>query len=149
MFEMKYSEARADLATLFDGALTHRPVRIVRRRDEPAILVSEQDLRALLTRYEFTPEVFFGQGAVEIWLPELALWGRGASFAEAQDDLLDEIDRLLFVLEQDALARQAPNIVARLPWIYRLSSARDDAERVALLFVEPAPDADAAGSAAT
>ena len=137
MFEMKYSEARADLATLFDGALTHRPVRIVRRRDEPAILVSEQDLRALLSRYAFTPEVYLGKDAVEIWLPELAIWGRGTSFADAQDDLLDEIDGLLFVLEQDALARQAPNVVAQLPWIYRLSAARDDAERIALLFAAP------------
>jgi len=142
MFEMKYSEARADLATLFDGALTHRPVRIVRRRDEPAILVSEQDLRALLRPYAFSPEVYFGKDVVEIWLPELAVWGRGASFAEAQHDLLDEIDQLLFVLEQDAVARQAPNVVSQLPWIYRLSAARDDADRIALLFAEPDAAAD-------
>lgn len=142
MHEIKYSEARADLATLFDGVLTHRPVRIVRRRDEPAVLVSERDLRALMSRYEFTPQVYFGSDAVEIWLPELAIWGRGDRFEDARDDLLDEIDQLLFSLEQDATARQAPDIVARLPWIYRLSAARDDDERIEVLFAEPMQAAD-------
>jgi hypothetical protein len=142
MLEIKYSDARADLATLFDHALTHRPVRIVRRRDEPAVLLSDHDLRLHLDRYHFSPDVYFGEGSVEIWLPELAIWGRGPSFADARDDLLDEIDQLLFLLEQDALARQAPNIVSRLPWIYRLSAARDDGERIAMLFAEPAAAAD-------
>ena len=100
--------------------------------------MSEADLRVLLARYEFHPDVFFEGGAVSIWLPELAIWGRGSSFAEAREDLLDEIDQFLGLLEDDERARLAPNVVERLPWIYRLLGASSDDELIEVLFAEPA-----------
>jgi hypothetical protein len=148
MHEMTYSDARAGLADLHEHALRHLPTRITRRRSEAAVLLSEADLRALLARYEFHPDVFFEGDAVSIWLPELAIWGRGASFAEARQDLLDEIDQFLGVLEADERARLAPNMVERLPWIYRLLAARSDQELVEILFAEPASEAPAATLAA-
>ncbi len=141
MHELNYSEARADLANLHDHALRHLPTRITRRRSDPAVLLSEADFRALLTRYAFHPEVFFEGSAVSIWLPELAIWGRGASFAEAREDLLDEIDQLLGLLETDERARLAPNMVDRLPWIYRVMDAMSEDELVEVLFAAPAPEA--------
>jgi hypothetical protein len=143
MQEMNYSDARAGLADLHEHALRHIPTRITRRRSEAAVLLSEADFRALLGRYEFHPDVFFESGAVSIWLPELAVWGRGSSFAEAQGDLLDEIDQLLGVLEGDERARLAPNMVERLPWIYRLLGASSDEELIEILFAEPAAEASA------
>ena len=143
MQEMNYSEARAGLADLHEHALSHLPTRITRRRSEAAVLLSEADFRALLGRYEFHPDVFLEGGAVSIWLPELAIWGRGTSFAEARDDLLDEIDQLLGVLEDDERARLAPNMVERLPWIYRLIGASSDEELIEILFAEPAAEAPA------
>lgn len=137
MHELSYSNARADLANLHEHALRHLPTRITRRRAGPAVLLSESDFRAVLRRYTFSPEVFFEPSAVSIWLPELAVWGRGPSFAEARGDLIDEIDQLLGVLEHDERARLAPNIVERLPWIYRLMTAASDEEMADMLFAEP------------
>lgn len=141
MQELSYSEARAELANLHDHALRHLPTRITRRRSDPAVLLSEADFRALLSGFAFHPEVYFEGSTVSVWLPELAVWGRGASFAEAQEDLLDEIDQLLGVLEQDERARLAPNMVARLPWLYRLMGTESDAGRLEVLFAEPPPAA--------
>jgi hypothetical protein len=138
MQELSYSDARADLANLHEHALRHLPTRITRRRADPAVLLSEADFRALLSRYTFSPEVFFEGSMVSIWLPELAIWGRGASFPEARADLVAEIDQLLGVLEADERARLAPNMVERVPWIYRLMDAGSDEELEALLFAEPA-----------
>jgi len=141
MQERNYSEARADLANLHEHALRHLPTRITRRRSEPVVVVSEADFRALLTPYSFHPDVFFDGPTVAIWLPELAIWGRGGSFADAKEDLLDEIEQLLALLESDERARLAPNMVARVPWIYRLMGAASDDELIELLFAEPASDA--------
>jgi hypothetical protein len=144
MQELTYSSARADLANLHEHALRHMPTRITRRRADAAVLLSERDFRALLSRYTFSPEVFFEASmVVSIWLPELAVWGRGRSFAEAQADLLDELDQLLGVLETDERAWLAPNMVDRLPWIYRLMGAGSDEELKGILFADPSAEASA------
>ena len=137
METIPYSRARAGLADLFEAAIEHLPTRIDRRRAAPAVLISLEDLRALLSGFEFHPEVLFEAGSVAIWLPELAIWGRGASFEDARLDLLDEIDELLAQLAASPRLRAAPNIVARLPWIYRLMSTDTDEERLGLLLAEP------------
>ncbi len=143
MQELTYSDARAELANLHEHALAHLPTRITRRRADPAVLLSEADFRALLSRYVFSPEVFFEPSIVSIWLPELAVWGRGGSFAEARADLLGELDQLLGVLETDERVRLAPNMVERLPWIYRLMGAASDEELEGMLFAEPVVEASA------
>lgn len=140
MREFSYSDARAELANLHEHALRHLPTRITRRRADPAVLLSEADFRVLLSRYAFSPEVFFEAATVSIWLPELAVWGRGPSFADARADLLDEIDQLLALLETDERARLAPNMVERLPWIYRLMEAESDDQLDQMLFAEPSPE---------
>lgn len=137
MSEITYSRARAGLADLYDHALTHLPTRIVRRRADPAVLLSLEDFKALLSRYAFTPEVLFEASSVAVWLPELAIWGRGGTFAEAKEDLLDEIDQLLVLIGEDPRLRSAPNVIERLPWIFRLMYAESDGEREAMLFAAP------------
>jgi Antitoxin of toxin-antitoxin, RelE / RelB, TA system len=140
MEAIPYSRARADLADLFEAAIEHLPTRINRRRAAPAVLISLEDLNNLLASFEFHPEVLFEADAVGIWLPELAIWGRGDSFEDARADLLDEVDELLAQLAASARLRAAPNIVERLPWIYRLMSTDSDDERLGLLFAEPAEE---------
>lgn len=147
MQELSYSDARADLANLHEHALRHLPTRITRRRADPAVLLSEADFRALLSRFSFRPEVFFEGSTVSIWLPELAIWGRGTSFVEARDDLLGEIEQLLGILASEERARLAPNMVERLPWIYRLMGAESDEQLSEILFAEPSPEAPAAALA--
>jgi hypothetical protein len=140
MNEITYSRARADLADLYDLALAHLPTRIVRRRADPAVLLSEEDFKALLRQYEFAPQVLFEASSVAVWVPELAIWGRGGTFADAKADLLDEIDQLLALLDDDPRLRSAPNMVERLPWIFRLMYAENDGEREAMLFATPAAE---------
>lgn len=126
------------MADLYDNALEHLPTLIERRRADPAVLLSLEDFKALLSRFEFAPEVLFEASSVAVWLPELAIWGRGTTFVEAKEDLLAEVDQLLGLLADDARLRSAPNMVQRLPWIFRLMYAEDDAEREAALFEAPA-----------
>lgn len=141
MQQITYSRARADLADLYDRALAHLPTRIDRRRADPAVLLSLEDFNVLLRQFRFTPEVLFETSSVAVWLPELAIWGRGATFAHAREDLLEEIDQLLALLAEDARMRSAPNMAERLPWILRLMFAESDAEREEMLFAAPAEDA--------
>lgn len=141
MQQATYSHARAELADLFDDALEHLPTRIDRRRADPAVLLSLEDFNVLLSRYEFSPDVLFEAASVAVWLPELAIWGRGTTFAEAKDDLLAEIDQLLALLAQDSRLRSAPNMVQAMPWLFRLMVAENDTEREALLFAAPAGEA--------
>lgn len=138
MKEATYSQARNDLADLFDDAAAHLPTRVRRRRAGTSVVVSESDLRTLLARYPFTPEVLLEAGAVAIWLPELAIYGRGPTFIEAKDDLLGEIEQFIEAVTTDARLRSAPNTLERLPWLYRLMLARDGSDVEAMVFAEPA-----------
>jgi hypothetical protein len=149
METIPYSRARAGLADLFEAAIEHLPTRIDRRRAAPAVLISLADLKTLLAEFDFHPEVLFESEAVGIWLPELAIWGRGQSFEDARIDLLDEIDELLAQLAASPRLRAAPNIVERLPWIFRLMSAETDDERIEMLFAEPAEEPRALAAATT
>ena len=126
------------MADLYDNALEHLPTRIDRRRAYPAVLLSLEDFKALLSQFEFAPEVLFEASSVAVWLPELAIWGRGTTFAEAKEDLLGEVDQLLALVAEDARVRSAPNMVERLPWIFRLMYAESDAEREEMVFAAPA-----------
>ncbi len=149
MEAVPYSQARAGLADLFEDAIEHLPTRIDRRRAAPAVLISLEDLRTLLAGFDFHPEVLFEPEAVGIWLPELAIWGRGGSFEDARADLLDEIDELLAQFASNPRLRAAPNTVERLPWIFRLMSTETDDERVDMLFAEPAEEPRALAAATT
>ena len=139
MHEMTASQARGAFPSLQDAAALHEPTRITRRRGTAAVLLSEEDFDALLARFSFSPEVFFEADAVSIWLPELGIWGRGNSFGEARDSLLDEIDQFLALVSEDARFRTSAEMLERLPWVFRLSRLSDDADRLALLFSPPAP----------
>ena len=137
MNEITASQARNQFADIYEAALAHRPTSIHRRRGGSAVMLDGGDFDALLRAFEFSPEVFFEQGAVSIWLPELKIWGRGETFAKAQADLLDEIDELIALVESDAAMRATPQTVRQLPWIYRLMRTSSDEDRTAVLFAAP------------
>lgn len=139
MQEMTASRARNAFPSLQDAAALHEPTVIRRRRGMAAVLISHEDFRAILERCTFSPDVFLEGGTVSIWLPELSIWGRGESFADARADLLDEIDQLLGLLQADVRFRTSPDMVKRLPWVYRLGMVDDDDERLRILFETPPP----------
>lgn len=138
MTAMNYSHARDSLADLFDAAMDHLPTQIERRRSGEAVLISSDDLRGFLERYEFSPRVYFEAGAVSIWLPELAVWGRGPDLAAARQDLLDEVRAYVEDFATDEQLRRAPNHRERAAWVLRSRLLSDD-ELQDALFAEPAP----------
>lgn len=140
---MNYSQARDALADLFDAAMDHLPTQIERRRSGEAVLISSDDLRDVLERYEFTPQVYFEAGAVSVWLPELAVWGRGSDLAGARTDLLAEVREYIEDFATDEVLRRAPNHRERAAWVLRARLLTDE-DLDAALFDDPTqPEADA------
>lgn len=132
-----FSQARDTLADLFDAAVTHAPTRIARRRSGEAVLIGREDLLELTEPFAFRPAVYFDQAGVSVWLPELEVWGRGADFDAAREDLVDEIRQYVEEYLADERLRTAPNHRPHTPWVVK-SLLLDDEELDRALFAEPA-----------
>lgn len=115
------TEARSNWAALFRRAVHHRsPVAIERGGDDLGVLIGADELELLLADKSFSPEAFFESGAVSLWLPELALYGRGPSFEEARADLADEVRAYVEEYLGDApLYLRAPNRAHHFPWVIK------------------------------
>ena len=92
--------------------------------------LGNDDLKFLLGRYEFHPDVMFDAADdVSIWLPEFSIYGTGATFDEAKEDLLEEV--LAYVAEyfsDDPALRSAPNRRSHYPYALRVAAAAFDDE---------------------
>ncbi len=132
--------ARRTIGDVVTAAVVHhRPVPIERNRRDQALVLGRDDILRLVSGHEFHPEVFSEEGAVSIWLPEFALYGRGGSFVEAQEDLLDEVR--LYVdgyVERAGEFLRAPNRAHHYPWVLRALIAEMKDELAEVLFAEPA-----------
>ena len=104
-----------------------------------AFWIGFDEVRLLLDPYAFTTEVFFEPDAVSIWLSELQLYGRGATFENAQADLVDEVNAYVEEFLSDArLYLRSPNRAAHFPWILRAYVAKNAAGGlVGALFAAP------------
>jgi len=113
----------------------HSPLAIQRGSEDLGLLLGRDEVWALLADRSFTPEVMRGRGdgGVSIWLPELALYGQGAKYAEAKADLLDEVRVYIDeYLANAAEYQRAPNRAAHLPHVIKayLADLRDELEGV-------------------
>ena len=133
------TDARRRWADVFSQAVEGRwPVPIERGGDERGLLIGFDEVQLLLRPYAFTSEVFFEQDAVSIWLPELELYGRGATFDEAQADLVDEVLAYVEEFLADApLYLRSPNRAAHFPWVLRAYVANAAGELTSALFATP------------
>lgn len=126
------AEARAQLPRL------HRDVAeawagISRRGREFALADADQLLEKLAAKYRFTTDVIYEpNNAVALWVAELALYGRGASYDEARSDLLEEVD--VYLDDWTAELHAAPNHRAREGWVRRLQLLRDPEDRARALL---------------
>ena len=118
----------------------HSPLAIQRGSEDLGLLLGRDEAWALLADRSFSPEVIRGDGSVSIWLPELTLYGQGATYAEAKADLLDEvrfyIDEYLANAEE---YQRAPNRAAHLPHVIKAYLAELRGELELLIFPGP-PD---------
>jgi Antitoxin of toxin-antitoxin, RelE / RelB, TA system len=118
----------------------HSPLAIQRGSEDLGLLLGRDEAWALLADRSFSPEVMRGDGSVSIWLPEFALYGQGATYAEAKTDLLDEVR--LYIDEYLAKAaeyQRAPNRAAHLPHVIKSYLAELRGELELLIFPGP-PD---------
>lgn len=139
MTSITVTDARKRWADVFSQAVADRsPVPIERGGDERGLLIGFDEVMLLLDPYVFTTEVFFEPDAVSIWLPELQLYGRGATFEDARADLVDEVNAYVDEFLADArLYLRSPNRAAHFPWILKAYVATAAGELTAALFAAP------------
>jgi antitoxin YefM len=118
----------------------HSPLAIQRGSEDLGLLLGRDEAWALLANHSFTPEVVRGDGGVSIWLPELAIYGQGATFAGAKADLLEEVR--VYIDEYLANAAEylrAPNRETHLPHVIKAYLADLRGELEPIIFPGP-PD---------
>lgn len=135
------SEFRQHSGPLFSEVVNgHRPCLIRRGRDDLGLLLGADEVLAILSDRSFHPQVMRGEGSVSIWLPEFELYGQGASYAEAREDLLGEVRVYVaeYLTNVDEY-RRAPNRAHHLPHVIKaqLVDLRGDLDE--LIFPGP-PD---------
>jgi len=97
------------------------------------VLAGAAEIAELLAAaFPFAPQVFAEKTGVEIWLPELEVYGQGSTLAEAQDDLIEAA--LDFVDAWEAELRAAPNPRGKSGHARRLQLAHDRARVAEVLF---------------
>ena len=131
---LQFSKAKASLSDVFDD-VERGDARVVERRKSPRVAFLRVDeIDELLRRhYPFSTQVSRADDrTVTVWLNELAVYGRGATLADAAEDLLDEVEA--YVEEWEESLRHAPNHRQRRWWVHRLQLAgdRDELRRVIL-----------------
>jgi hypothetical protein len=114
---VSFSEAKAGLSALMTDVVHGGQLELIERHGgkEAALLVSRDDLLALLSGYRFQPRVVFDGAEVTASLEDLGVLGLGGDFEEAMEDLVRELRRYAhrffmrraFYMETDR-ARHAP-----------------------------------------
>jgi hypothetical protein len=122
---LNLSDVRDRLSDVFtDAVVRHRPVPIARGGKDLGVLLGVEKIARLVEGISFEPEVFKENGAVNVWLPEFQVYGRGKDLAAARLDLLDEVrDYVLEYLEEIDSYRAAPNRKAYFPHVIKALAA--------------------------
>jgi prevent-host-death family protein len=125
MREWQATEARASWAQ-FVNAVESGEWQVISKYSRRVVAVRAQDLLELLAPcFSFRPEVLIEDEGYAIWLPELDVYGQGASLEEATADLLDSARE--YAEEWEDELRHAPNHRDRAGWVRRVQLAGDDA----------------------
>ena len=136
------TEARQAWADVLTHVLHNRHPIGIERRGEFAFLLGGDELDTLLADRTFSPEVFFETDAVSVWLPELALYGRGGTFEEACADLLDEVrDYVDEYVADFELYRRSPNRAPHFGHVMRALVADAVGRLEDVVFATPAQGA--------
>ena len=127
------SEARKDFSTLVERASRGEWQLVGRRaRDEVVIAGADEIADLLAVAFPFAPEVFVETTGVEIWLPELEVYGQGSTLDAAKDDLVEAA--LDFVGAWEGGLRSAPNQRRKSGHVRRVQLARDQTRVADVLF---------------
>lgn len=134
---VQLSEARSTLSRLYDLAVERqRPVLIHRRGDDDAMLISRAQLEILLAPFvahvHIAPE---DAGGFTLWIDEVKVAEYGETLRAARDALVAGVRSYVRdYFNRYEFYRQFTDLAAELPYVWRLSLARDDRELRRLLF---------------
>jgi len=133
MVRWQMSEARKDFSTLVERASRGEWQLVGRRARAEVVLADAAEIAELLAAaFPFAPEVFVEKTGVEIWLPELEVYGQGSTLAEAKDDLAEAA--LDFADSWETELRAAPNQRHKSGHVRRVQLAHDQARVAEVLF---------------
>ena len=118
---LNLSDVRDRISDVFtDAVVHHRPVPIARGGKDLGVLLGLEEVARLVEGISFEPEVFKEERAVNVWLPEFQIYGRGKDLADARLDLLNEVrDYVLEYLDEIDSYRAAPNRRAHFPHVIK------------------------------
>lgn len=117
----------------------HMPLAIQRGSGDLGLLLGGDEAWALLADRSFSPKVSRGaHDAISIWLSEFSIYGQGSTYAEAKQDLLDEVRVYVAeYLENSEEYVRAPNRAGHLPHVIKALVADLRGELEQAIF--PAP----------
>jgi Antitoxin of toxin-antitoxin, RelE / RelB, TA system len=138
---LKVSTGRKEMSPRFDAVLhEHLPLPVQRGSGELAVLVGAPEVKVLVGDRRFNPEVFGGgDDGVSLWLAELQLYGQGATYEAAKEDLLDEVREYVDEYLSDSTYVRAPNRAPHLPYVIRAYIAEREGDLETVIFEGP-PD---------
>jgi hypothetical protein len=140
----KFTEARSKLSLLFDEAVHGEvPVLIERGGREHGLLLGRDALLRVLSPFSFHTDVIpEDEGRFTLWQRELDVGGIGATLKEARDALVSTVcGYVRDYWQQFGFYRHLPDMVAKEPYVLRLSLVDSDQEMLDVLFgaAVPAP----------
>lgn len=134
------AKAKPKLSTLMTDALRHKPFLLDRYNGrDRAVVMSAEDMLALLEPFTFTPKVTVSDGEFTVRLPELNLIAAGPSYEDALTELAqlaaehaeNFFERLDFYMQTDRRSQ--------LPWLLRLA-VTPPSQWLGLLSPEPSKE---------
>jgi antitoxin of RelE/RelB toxin-antitoxin system len=139
--EVTITAFREQSGPVFTAAVQgHRPQVIRRGREDRGLLLGLDDAWAMVADRSFAPQVTHGEDAVGVWLPEFEVYGEGSTYADAKQDLMNEVR--VYVAEYLANAdeyRRAPNRAGHFPHVVKALIAETRGELEQAIFPAP-PD---------
>jgi hypothetical protein len=135
---LNLSNVRDRISDVFtDAVVRHRPVPILRGGKDLGLLLGIEEIVRLVEGISFGPEVFKEAGAVNVWLPEFQVYGRGKDLAAARLDLLDEVrEYVCEYLEEIDSYRAAPNRRAHFPHVIKALAADLSGQLDSVIFAD-------------
>jgi len=140
----KFTDARSKFSLLFDEAVqSELPVVIERGGREHGLLLGRDALLRVLSPFSFHTDVIpEDEGGFTLWQRELDVGGMGDTLKAARDALVSSVcGYVRDYWQQFGFYRHLPDMVAKEPYVLRLSLVDSDQELLDVLFggAVPAP----------
>lgn len=130
------SEAKRDFSRLVressEELRIFRIQNLQRHRATASLLIGETAMDLILAGYDFTPqwEEDAEQNLWTVYVPEIDVWGQGATRDDAAEDLVTAVLDYVDLYFEDVPFQIKVNRGAQLPHLLRISRAGEDRQAV-------------------